>query len=119
MKKIDDNEPPLWLVKVREMLDERFLEQVNLTEVALDIGLHPVYLTRIFRSYYGCNITEYLLRRRLNHALQMFSNDTLSLAEIAVRAGFCDQSHFSKQFKRFYGLSPGSYRRRCSAFISS
>ena len=119
MKKVDVNEPPEWLSKVRATLDERFLEQVNLSEIALDVGLHPVYLTRTFRTYYGCNITEYLLRRRLDHALQLFSNDTLSLAEIAIQAGFCDQSHFSKQFKRFYGVSPGCYRRAYSSFILS
>ena len=108
---IEAKEPPQWLIEVREILDERFLERLTLTEIAVTAGLHPVYLTRVFRTYYGCNVSEYLVRQRLSHALALFENEALSLAEISIQAGFCDQSHFSKMFKRVYGLPPGSYRK--------
>src|SRR5262249_46306707 len=102
---------PQWLVKVREMLDERFLERLTLTEIAVISGLHPAYLARVFRTYYGCNVGEYLLKQRLKYAVKLLEDGTLSLAEIATQAGFCDQSHFTKKFKKIYGLPPGCYRK--------
>ena len=103
--------PPQWLAIVKKTLDERFRESLQMGELAAIARLHPVHLSRTFKAYYGCSIREYLQRLRLNHARQLLDDDQLSLTEIAAEAGFCDQGHFSKIFKKVYGTSPGSYRK--------
>ena len=63
-----------------------------------------------FRRYYSCSPGEYLRRKRLHVARGKLADATVSLAQIASDAGFADQSHFTRAFKRFTGVTPGRYR---------
>jgi AraC-like DNA-binding protein len=73
--------------------------------------LHPVYLARSFRERYGVSIGEYLRRVRLDWAAAQLAATETSLAVLAADAGFADQSHFTRAFKRHAGLTPARYRR--------
>ena len=73
--------------------------------------MHPVTLARAFRTFYGCSVGEYLRRVRVDLAGRWLSDTNLGLAQIALSAGFCDQSHFSNVFRRIIGLTPSRYRR--------
>jgi AraC-like DNA-binding protein len=69
-----------------------------------------VHFAAVFRRHYGCSVGEYLRRRRVHRARQRLAETDLPLAEIATEAGFADQSHLTRMFKRFVGLTPGQYR---------
>ena len=75
------------------------------------VGVHPVTLARAFRRTFGCTIGEYLRRLRIERAAEQLATGTQPLAEIALAAGFADQSHFSNVFRRRVGMSPSAYRR--------
>ncbi len=107
--------PPPWLAQVKEFLDEQFREPLSLADLAPIAGMHPVYLARAFRFHYGCSINKYLLGLRLELARNLLMTGEMSLSDIAAETGFCDQGHFSKKFKRTYGLSPGEYRKAVHA----
>jgi AraC family transcriptional regulator len=83
----------------------------GVAEIARAAGVHPVYLARTFREHHGMTIGEYVRKLRIEHACRLISTTGAPLSEIALAAGFCDQSHFSRTFKRVTGSSPAEYRR--------
>jgi len=103
--------PPTWLRRVRKLLHDRFAENVSLAEVATTVGVHPGQVSRAFRGHYRCTAGEYVRRLRVEHACRELCQGSRPLAEIALAAGFADQSHFSTVFKRHTGLTPAAYRK--------
>jgi AraC family transcriptional regulator len=103
--------PPRWLTRVRDILHERFVEPPTLGELAEQAGVHPVYVAATFRRNYGCSVGEFVRRRRIEFASRQLTSSAATLAEVALAAGFADQSHFSRTFKRLTGLTPAVYRR--------
>ena len=102
--------PQRWLACVTEFLRESFTEHLTLAQVASAAGVHPVHLAREFRRFHGCTIGEYIRRLRVERARRQLSSSDESLATIAAGAGFSDQSHFSRTFKRLMGMTPAQYR---------
>lgn len=99
-----------WLADVRELLHDRSPEAHTLTELADAVGVHPVHLARSFRRAFGMTVGEYARHLRLEWAAARLTASDDSLAEIAVRSGFADQSHFTRAFRRYAGVPPGRYR---------
>jgi AraC-like DNA-binding protein len=106
-------EPPAWLRRARELLDDCPAEPHGLAAVAAAAGVHPGHLARAFRSHYRCTLGEYLRRLRVERACRLLRGNT-PLAEIALATGFADQSHFSAVFKRYTGMTPAAYRKMVS-----
>lgn len=103
-------QPQRWLAGAVEFLRESFTEHLTITQVATVAGVHPVYLAREFRRFNGCTIGEYIRRLRVERACRQLSSSNESLATIAAGAGFSDQSHFSRTFKRLVRMTPAQYR---------
>lgn len=101
---------PHWLADARELLDATWQQAPTLRGLATQAGVHPVHFAAAFRRHHGCSTGEYLRRKRLQFARKQLANRELSLAQIASDAGFADQSHFTRAFKRFAGVTPGHYR---------
>ena len=101
---------PCWLTRAKEVLHECLPEDLTVARIAGLAEVHPVHLTRIFRQFYGCSVGEYIRRLRIDVASRELSSSDMPLAEIAAAAGFSDQSHFSKSFKNFTGMTPAQYR---------
>lgn len=99
---------------VREYLDAYSHENPSLADLAALCGLSPHYLNRLFQREVGLPPHAYLVQRRLLRARQLMRAG-LSPADAALAAGFSDQSHLHRHFKRAVGLTPGQYR---SAVVS-
>jgi AraC family transcriptional regulator len=106
--------PPPWLRQVCDLLHERFRHRVTLAEIAEAVGVHPAHLARAFRRVYRCTIGDYVRNLRIEHACHYLRTSESSLATIALAAGFADQSHFSKAFKRRTGMTPAEFRKTSS-----
>ena len=100
-----------WLKRVQERLHSHFTEQFSIPALAAEAGVHPVYLNRAFRTQYGQSIGEYLRTLRMQFCATQLASSRMSIAEIGAVAGFYDQSHFSRVFKRCCGITPLAYRR--------
>jgi AraC-like DNA-binding protein len=75
------------------------------------VGVHPVSLARGFREQFGCSVAAYVLRVRVERALDQVRNTRKALAEIAADTGFANQSHMTRCFVKRFGFSPGSLRK--------
>ena len=102
--------PPLWLTQARDLLHAQFNDPLNLIEIAATVGVHPTHLARTFKKHYQTTIGEYLRSLRLDWATRQLSETEASIAEIALAAGFYDQSHFSHLFKQHTGFTPAEFR---------
>lgn len=101
-----------WLARVKEILHERFAENLTLENIARDVSVHPVYLARAFRQKFQCTIGDYLRAVRVEYARREISGSKKTLAEIAYLAGFASQSHFTTVFKRCTGATPAQFRKK-------
>jgi AraC family transcriptional regulator len=102
---------PPWLKQVREILLEHSTERLTLSSLAEVVGVHPVYLACAFRRHYRCTIGEYVRQLRVELACRELSVADTPLTQVALTAGFADQSQFSRTFKRVVGLTPTEYRK--------
>ena len=100
-----------WLDETRDRLHADLANRPSLSQLAAAVGVHPVTLARAFRRTFGCTVGEYLRRLRIERAAELLVSGTQPLAEIALGAGFADQSHFSNVFRRRLGMSPSAFRR--------
>ena len=84
----------------------------NLTvkKVALEVGLSPDYLTRLFKKELGVNIITYINRKRIHTSLELLKSTNLSIEEIGDLIGLSNTSYFYTIFKREIGVSPKQYR---------
>lgn len=104
------NSAPAWLENVKKRVEQQFQESLSLQKLAQSAGVHPVYLARSFRRHYHCTVGDYLRRSRVHFACQRLSTSKIPIAQIATEAGFVDQSHFAKSFRKIIGTSPLQFR---------
>ncbi len=88
-----------------------FAEPITLAQTAIAIGIHPVHLAREFRRNYCSTVGEYVRQLRIESACQRLATSDEPLNQIALALGLFDQSHFSRTFKTFIGMSPANYRQ--------
>jgi AraC family transcriptional regulator len=105
-----ERRPPRWLEQLGGLLRARFAEHMALRELAATVGVHEVHLARVFRKFHGCTVGDYVRRLRVEYASRQLSTTDDALADIASTAGFSDQSHFSRTFKRHTGMMPTEFR---------
>ncbi|HSY83154.1 MAG TPA: AraC family transcriptional regulator [Gemmatimonadaceae bacterium] len=101
---------PDWVTRAAQRLDAEFRSPPSVQQLALDAGVHPAYFARSFRSFLGCTPGTYARQRRLAWARAMLTAGR-PLIEVALEAGFADQAHFSREFKRTEGVTPSDFRR--------
>ncbi len=92
----------------RAYIDDNLQEVFSLDDLAFVAGHDRWQLSRDFRALYGTSPYRYLILRRLDKAKAMLQTG-VSLADVAIDCGFSDQSHFGRQFKKAFGLSPGAW----------
>jgi len=107
---VSENGATSWLNKARDFLHERFREPLTLSDVAEFADVHPVSLARAFRRTHHCTVGEYVRKLRIEFVCQKLTASDAPLVEIAFSAGFSEQSHLCRTFKRLTGLTPSEYR---------
>ncbi|MFE3519643.1 AraC family transcriptional regulator [Streptomyces sp. NPDC059166] len=95
---------------LRDLLDERFVEGLTLRDAAERLDTHHTHLVRAFGREFGIAPHQYVTGRRVDLARRLLLSG-MRLPDVAVSAGFYDQPHLSRHFKRVVGTSPGHYAR--------
>lgn len=101
-----------WQVKrACEKLESDLGGKLSLHQIAAEFDLSVSHFSRAFRVSTGLPPHQWLLRQRVKTAKQLMSVRDLPLSEIAMSAGFANQSHFTRVFSSVVGVSPGAWRR--------
>jgi AraC family transcriptional regulator len=103
--------PPPWLLRARDLVHARFREPLRMADVARQVDAHPGHLARAFRQHFRMTLGSYVRGLRLEWVAARLLGSEESLASIALAAGFADQSHLTRAFKAYSGLTPQIYRR--------
>ncbi len=101
---------PLWIRHMKDALDESGLSEIDVGALARAAGAHPGHASRLFRQCYGQSVTEYAQAQSVRRAIALLAQQGASLSDTAAAAGFYDQSHMNRVFRRVLGRSPGAHR---------
>lgn len=95
-------------------LHEDIHREVPINDIARLVNLSPSHLLHLFKEQTGTSPTRYLKTLRLERARELLATTFLSVKQVMTNAGLRNQSHFVKDFKKAYGMTPAQYRRTIS-----
>jgi len=96
------------LLRAKELLHEKFSEQISLDELAIAAAMSRYHLVRRFTRQFGLPPHAYQIHLRIKRACTLLRLNHLP-SEAGVAVGFADQSHFARHFKKVMGVTPGTY----------
>ena len=102
--------PPRALKRVHEYIEAHLEENIGIQILANIVGLSMFHFARAFKQSKGLTPHDYLIECRVRRAQDLLANTNLSLSEIAMAAGFADQSHCTRRFRERVGVTPSDYR---------
>lgn len=98
--------------KIIDYFEEHYAEKISLDQLAGNMYLSPFYISRIFKAETGDTPISYLINVRLERAREILTRqEELSIQEVAAMVGYDDAYHFSKLFKKKFGISPSGIRK--------
>ena len=97
--------------RARDYLVDHYAENISLLDLAGIANMSPFHFTRVFCNQFGMPPHSYQTQIRILRAKRLLMQEE-SIADIAMRTGFADQSHFTRHFKRLTALTPGQYRAK-------
>ncbi len=101
--------------RVKSFLQEADVDtKYSLQDIGINLNIHPIYLSRLFKEKTGMTIGEYIRKIKLDKACKDLAYSKSTITEIALSSGFYDQSHFIRVFKQNFGTSPLKFRKQFS-----
>jgi two-component system response regulator YesN len=97
---------------VLKYLESRLYNDVTLRDVANYFSYSPNHLGLLFKDYFSESFSDYVIRMRMEKAEELLHTPALKVYEIADMLGYKSLTYFSRQFREYYGTSPGDYRKQ-------
>jgi AraC-like DNA-binding protein len=97
---------------IKRMLCENLSGQATLEEIAARCGVSRAHASRLFNSEVGMSAAAYRSCKKIEHAKKLLLHPDAIIAHVALDCGFSDQSHFSRVFKQYAGMTPREWRAR-------
>ncbi len=113
-QKKQEQRVPEWVGELRNLIQDNIDSDLTLSlqEVSKSLEVHPAYLSREFSKYFdNQNFGDYLRKLRIDRAIKLMRETDYNMAEVAYLTGFSDQSHFTRIFKKLWGMSPSAYKK--------
>lgn len=86
--------------------------EVTVRAIAERVYLHPVYLSKVFKSETGESLGDYIIRIKMERARYLLQHTNRKIYEITAELGYQNPQYFSRMFKKYYGMTPNEYRER-------
>jgi AraC family transcriptional regulator len=102
------------LLRVTDHIQERLGSDLSLAELATIAGVSSSHLKSLFKESTGLPVHQYIIRRRVDYAVELLSRGRHKLSDVAVQAGFADQSHMARCMRRVIGMTPSGVLARYS-----
>ncbi|WP_322905819.1 response regulator [Paenibacillus sp. SGZ-1009] len=96
--------------QVQEIVSDSLGQDVSVKSIADRVYLHPVYLSKIYKTETGEGLGDYIIRIRMEKALYMLKHTNRKIYEITAELGYQNPQYFSKLFKKHYGMTPNEFR---------
>lgn len=100
-----------------QFIEHNFMNPITVESIAQHCNIHRNQLLKVFKEAIGKGPQEYLITYRMSKATQLLLTTKLSINEVGNAVGYPNQLHFSRAFKKVYGLSPRQYQERESKII--
>ncbi|MEH7086063.1 AraC family transcriptional regulator [Neobacillus drentensis] len=91
-------------------IHQEIFHDITLEKIAEYAGVHPGYLSKIFKVSVGMIIPEYINRKKIEDSKYFLLHSNSRLSEIAHMFGYCNQSYYTSLFKKYTGITPGQYK---------
>jgi two-component system response regulator YesN len=98
------------ITKAVEYIRHRFTDDISLADVADHVSISRNYFSEQFKKHTGHTFIEFITMTRMNEAKTLLQDGQCKIYEVAQRCGFNDVKHFSKQFRKYFGMSPSDYQ---------
>lgn len=108
-KQTNEQTESILATNIKKYLDENYLEELILDDLAKSFDLSVVHLIRVFKKEFGLPIHSYILNKKVHFAKELLSSN-LPIIEVAQNSGFFDQSHLNRSFKRIFQITPKEYQ---------
>jgi AraC family transcriptional regulator of arabinose operon len=92
------------------LMHENLGRNLTLREMARTVNLSPAHLRYLFKKETGASPAQYLRSLRMKEAGRLLKTTFLNVKEVMHRTGVSDKSHFTRDFKKFYGTTPAQYK---------
>lgn len=100
------------IARIHRFIEAQIAGDVSLQTIADHVGLHPVYLSTLYKQEMKENISDFIIRYRMEKAGMLLRTTDIKIYELASRLGFQNPPYFSKLFKQHYGVTPQEFRDR-------
>lgn len=105
---VSENRP---LYSIARYIDSHYQEELTLKELAKIANFSPSYFSKMFHQEFGCTLSHYIHKKRIENAKLLLVQTEWRIQEIAKSCGFINVSHFNRVFKNLVGKSPVDYKR--------
>lgn len=103
-----------WRVQtVTEIVLSELEHNHTLEELAQRVDLSPWHLSHLFKVELGVPLKQYLIQLRLHTAADLLAGSLLTITQVMDQVGIRDRSHFTRDFKQEFGMTPSAYRAHC------
>lgn len=99
------------ITRIAEYIDNNYQYHIGLDDIAKEEDLSPNYVSQFFSRYIGVPFQKYLNNVRLEAALRLLQDTSLSVSEVANYSGFADAKYMSQIFRRYFNCTPRDYRK--------
>jgi len=99
------------LKQVLSFVEDQLAEDLSLEQIAAVAGVSASHMKTLFRLSMGMPVHQYVIQRRVERAKTLLMHDGLSMADIALAAGFAHQSHMARHMRRLLGVPPRAMKR--------
>ncbi|MGF1514622.1 MAG: response regulator [Elainellaceae cyanobacterium] len=107
------------LATVFHFIESRYRQPINLSDVAQEAGYSPAYLTSLVQEQTGRSVKRWIIERRMAQARSLLSGSAQSVRQIAESSGYSDAGYFTRQFRKFHGVSPQAWRQGSVAKVTN
>lgn len=115
---LPDDEPKSdYVEEALKYIEGRYCDPITIQEIAGHLNINRSYLHRLFKSFTGVSIQNYLLDYRMRQACILLQNTSLSVRSIAHTVSYADPLYFSRIFHQKMGVSPSEYRKQNASLI--
>ena len=100
------------IVKALEYIEQNYQRSIKLADVAESVYLNPVYFSHVFKQQMGIRFVDYLADYRIEKAIVLMQDPTLTIHAIATSVGFFSSRYFAETFKKRKGMTPSEFRNK-------